>query len=141
MATVCASYATTEHTKAYVKEQLDLYMNTIKMLLETGSHGSAHQGFRTRDAKDHPPKQWSGEKDAVSFSEFMSSVKNWADVLHDQGVEMLEYVEGSKAPVEEGELDKVKFPDIIKFSKLLFTQLTGDLTGERVKFVNKTARG
>jgi len=46
------------------------------------------------------------------FSEFMGSVKNWADALHDGGVEMLELVEGSKNPIEVDQLDFLKYRDI-----------------------------
>ena len=99
-----ASVPTIRQTETQVKEQMDLYFGLIKNLLDAGGF-SAPRNFRTRDAKDHAPTSWSGDKDSIMFSEFMGSVKNRADALHDGGVEMLELVEGSKIPVEEDKLD------------------------------------
>ena len=132
---------TVAQVEAHVKEQMDLYMGTIKALITSTGMPHEPNNFRTKDARDHVPKPWSGDKDSISFTEVISSVKNWADALHDKGVEMLELVEVSKVPIEEDKLDVSKHPDIRKFSKLLFTQLSDKLTGEPIKFVNKEARG
>ena len=134
-------YPTMHETRAHLKEQLDLYLGTIKALLDAGGMGANQNNFRTKDSKDHAPKLWSGDKDNISFVEFLGSVKNWADTLHEHGVEMLELVEGSQVPIEENKLDEQAFPDIRKFSKLLFAQLSDKLTGDPIKFVNKQARG
>ena len=65
-----------------------------------------------RDAKVHVPNRWSGEKDSVGFAEFLSPAKNWAGALHDDGMEMLELVEGRKTPIDESKLDRRLYLDV-----------------------------
>ena len=77
--------------------------------------------FNFREAQYHKPQKWSGRKDKIDFVEFSNSLKNWAEALHDDGVNMIEEYEGQAQPVEEAELDTDTYEDIIKFNKALYT--------------------
>ena len=130
---------TVSQTQEHVKIQLDLYMGTITELI--GQRADGQGRFRTRDAKEHVPKHCSGDKDKISSVEFMASVKNWADVLHDKGVDIIEHVESSGTPIDERKIDEEQFPEARLFSRYLYMQLSDKLIGDPLKFVNKQKHG
>ena len=84
---------------------------------------------------------WSGDKDKIEFNEFANAMKNWAEVLHGEGAEMMETYEVSKLPVEDNDLDEEAFPDIKRFSRLLYHQLVSCLTRDPQSFVKNAKRG
>lgn len=101
--------STVAQTDAHVKDQLEKYIGIFKDLIKFQKPDHAPGQLRLKDAKDNSPKEWSGDKDKITVTEFMASVKNWVDVLHDEGVEMLEQVEGSRVPIDEDKVDEEKF--------------------------------
>ena len=121
-----------------VKEEMDKYLGLIKDLVKREDHKST---FNACDAQHHKPIKWFGRKDKVDFTEFSNAVKNWAEVLHGEGVVMMEEYETKAKPIEENEIDTKKFKDIDKFGKMLYNELVSSLTGEPLKFVINRKRG
>jgi hypothetical protein len=133
---------TSGEVRAELDRYLDRQMQTILALIESQRSGEKKEHkFNFREAQSHKPQKWSGRKDKIDFIEFSNSLKNWADTLHDDGVEMMEEYEGQAQPVEEDELDTNNYEDIEKFSKSLYTELIDCLTGEPLKFVLNKKRG
>ena len=112
-------------THDQVRMEIDRHLATVVALLEAQKSGDRKErsSFNFREAQSHKPQKWSGRKDKIDFIEFSNSLKNWADTLHDDGVEMMEEYEGQAQPVEEDELDTAAYEDIEKFSKSLYTEL------------------
>jgi hypothetical protein len=133
---------TSEQVRAELDRYLDRQLQTVVALIEArGSSEKKEYTFNHREAQHHKPQKWSGRKDKIDFIEFSNSVKNWAEALHDDGVEMMEEYEGHAQPIEEAELDTDTYEDIMKFSKALYTELIDCLTGEPLKFVLNKKRG
>jgi hypothetical protein len=132
---------TTDMVRYELEKSLDRQLQTIVAILEARRSDRAESSFNFREAQHHKPQKWSGRKDKIDFVEFSNSLKNWAEALHDDGVNMIEEYEGQANPVEESELDIDTYDDIIKFSKALYTELIDCLTGEPLKFVLNKKRG
>jgi hypothetical protein len=132
---------TTDMVRVELDKLLDRQLQTIIAMLDSRGSEKSINSFNFREAQYHKPQKWSGRKDKIDFVEFSNSLKNWAESLHDEGVEMIEEYEGQTQPVEEAELDTDTYDDIIKFSKALYTELIDCLTGEPLKFVLNKKRG
>ena len=130
-------------THDQTRMEIDRHLATVVVLLEAQRSGEKKEqsSFSFREAQSHKPQKWSGRKDKIDFIEFSNSLKNWADTLHDEGVELMEEYEGQAQPVEEDDLDTNNHEDIEKFSKALYTELIDCLTGEALKFVLNKKRG
>ena len=104
-------------TSDQVRQEIDRHLNTVIALIEAQKSGEKKErAFNFREAQSHKPQKWSGRKDKIDFIEFSNSLKNWADTLHDDGVEMMEDYEGQAQPVEEDELDTAAYEDIERSS-------------------------
>ena len=132
---------TSEQVRVELDRQLDRQLQTIVAMIDSQRSVKKEVSFNFREAQYHKPQKWSGRKDKIDFIEFSNSLKNWAEALHDDGVEMIEEYEGQAQPVEESELDTDTYDDIRKFSKALYTELIDCLTGEPLKFVLNKKRG
>jgi hypothetical protein len=132
---------TTEMVRYELEKSLDRQLQTIVAIMDARKSDRTENAFNFREAQYHKPQKWSGRKDKIDFVEFSNSLKNWAEALHDDGVNMIEEYEGQDQPVEEAELDTDTYEDIIKFNKALYTELIDCLTGEPLKCVLNKKRG
>ena len=133
-------------TVKHIADEIEKNMGMIRSLLESMLKGrdrddDVGEEFRYKSAADNKPSPWSGKKDKVDFSEYSNSLKNWADALHDEGTAMMEEYETSQTPIDEAQLDEIRFPKIKKFSKALYRVLVNTLTGEPQIFVKNQKRG
>ena len=72
------------------KSKTEVMEESIKEIYSTLSElqkGSREEGgpnnFRTKEANDLRPKEWTGEKGSRSFTVFTQDIHNWAGALHD----------------------------------------------------------
>ena len=128
-------------TAQQIQEELDKRMKLIETLLEKVAASGDRGEFHSKDANYHRPRPWSGSKDKVDFVEFSNALKNWAEVLYDKGVEIMEKYEVSKTPITADMLDRRTHPCVDKFDKMLYTELVVCLSGEPSKFVTNQKRG
>lgn len=133
-------------TAVRVREELDKRYQLLEKLMDkitpnTEAERDFKNDFKNKDAGQHCPKNWTGSKDKSDFVEFSNSLKSWADVLHDDGVAILEQYEANKTPVTQDMLDTQKYAKIERFDKLLYTELVGCLSGEPSKSVTNQRRG
>ena len=128
-------------TSQQVKLEIDRYFELIKDLVSRTTPEKKEGKFNFREAQSHKPAKWSGRKDKVDFMEFSNAIKNWAESLHDEGVQMMEEYEGKDQPIEDDDLDTMAYDDILKSNKVLYTELNDCLTGEPLKFVLNKRRG
>ena len=103
---------------------------------EDGHYGSSK--FKDKDAKDFKPDKWTGEKDKINFREFYDSMLNWASVLHEDAVELMEQAEKGRYGVNE---DGVQIDDQKAISARVHATLMAVTTGEPRKIVNSVQRG
>ena len=129
-------------TSNQIKMEIDRYFDLIKSMLDSQVGDKKERSkFDFREAQHHKPPRWSGRTDKIDFIEFSDGLKNWADSLHEESVDMMEQYEGLAQPVEDKDLDKILHEDIIKFNKALYTELIDCLTREPLKFVLSKPRG
>ena len=131
-------------TAPQVEAEIQKCMGIIKMLIEKLNGPGEKDGeftFHSKAASDNKPTPWSGKKDKIEFPEFPNAVKNRAEALHEDGAAMMEHYEIWKQAVTPADLDTNTFPDIKKFSKILYLLLFCSLTGEPQSFVKNAKRG
>ena len=107
-------------TALHVKEELDKRLQLLEKLIDKmPASVESEKDFKTKEAAQHRPKCWTGLKDKADFVEFSNALKTWAEVLHDDGVAILEQYEASKTPVTPDMFDKNKYLKIEKFDQTI----------------------
>ena len=120
-----------EVTAGYQGEIAKLKKDMIELIKkqqeEDQGHGYKSSNFHDKDAKDFKPDKWAGDKDKVNFREFYDGMLNWASVLHEDAVELLEQAEKGNYGVNE---DGVDVDDQKGVSSRVHATLMAVTTGE-----------
>ena len=117
------------------KDMIDLIKRQQE---EERDEGYKKSNFHDKDAKDLKPDKWTGEKDKVNFKEFYDSVLNWASVLHEDAVELLEQAGKCNYGVNE---DGVGVTDQKGVATRVHNTLMAATTGEPRNTMNSVPRG
>ena len=133
---------TSMHIEKYVKEEIEKTINVLHELLKKMPHGDGQKKtMNIKDASGYIPRAWTGTTDKTKITEYIDNDKNWADILCDSGVELLELVERNKEPVDERDIDNQLYLDAKKCSLHLYHMLSASLQGAHRKFGMNVARG
>ena len=129
---------TVNYQAEIAKLKNDIIEMVKKNQREEQEHGYGSSKFKDKDAKEFKPDKWIGEKDKIGFREFYDSMLNWASVLHEDAVELMEQAEKGRYGVDE---NGVQVDDQKEVSARVHATLMAVTTGEPRKIVNSVHRG
>ena len=97
--------------------------------------------FRTKEAADHKPNIWTGEKSTEPFMSFATEVQVWIMALHDDMIKVVEMAETMEEKITERHLQdagakQMVIDDFKEMDRRLWQMLIMSTKGEAKNFVS-----